>query len=526
MYERSAIVLERYLNDVFEFNRKNNLKQSLKNYKDIVEKMEKYQMVVTEEEKVIAEFDEIAIGIQNIQKEQSKLFESNIELEKQRNQLFNNFDEKPENVQRKLEKIEDKIENNNNILKELKDKFVEGLAEFGKREKERNKWSKNRRLIESEHIEFLEKANQETEETNQEIIKKLKTFIELENNELEQNLNQVMIANGKDERVGFDKTVIEKAINTRISIVKKEAEIYVLIHDRTKKILVEISNDNLKLTKYQKVLKDVIVKLAVLEAEKRYIVSFLDNERLTAINGPKLHKKKMKEACENFDLDIIQIDNLYKLILLETTKKATKKAYSNLYNKTYLRMIEEKEKNFEKEVNNIKINAGTIINSNYWRIQEIKNIYEVFQKEVSEKYEKDLQEFRLEEPQEELEIEDEFDDEIEGEEKLKEKQREQRKTKKSKTEDLEELLKIEEESLEIFEDENEDYEDEEEYDDDEDYEEDYEEEYDEDENEDEDEEHNENEIVIERAKGKKDKSNKKTSKNFFNKIFKEKNNKK
>ena len=58
----------------------------------------------------------------------------------------------------------------------------------------------------------------------------------------------------------------------------------------------------------------------------------------------------MKEACENFDVDIKQIENLYELLLRETTGKATKKAYKELYNKTYLKNIEEKEKNFEKSV--------------------------------------------------------------------------------------------------------------------------------------------------------------------------------
>ena len=68
-----------------------------------------------------------------------------------------------------------------------------------------------------------------------------------------------------------------------------------------------------------------------------------------------------------------------------------------MYNKNYLKDIEEKERDFEEEVTNIKINMGTVINSNYWRIEGIKNIYNVFQEEVSEKFEKDLSEYRIEE---------------------------------------------------------------------------------------------------------------------------------
>ena len=94
---------------------------------------------------------------------------------------------------------------------------------------------------------------------------------------------------------------------------------------------------------------------------------------MTAINGTKMHKNLMAEACENFELDITQINNLYQLVLREIAGKSTKKAYNELYNKEYLKNIEEKEKNFEKEINGLKIKAGTIINSNYWRIDGIKN---------------------------------------------------------------------------------------------------------------------------------------------------------
>ena len=54
---------------------------------------------------------------------------------------------------------------------------------------------------------------------------------------------------------------------------------------------------------------------------------------------------------------------------------------------------------------------GTVINSNYWRIEGIKNVYDVFQKEVSEKFEKDLSEFRIEETEKNIKT-----DEIEKQE--------------------------------------------------------------------------------------------------------------
>lgn len=113
------------------------------------------------------------------------------------------------------------------------------------------------------------------------------------------------------------------------------------------------------------------------------------------MNGKIIHESLMKEACQNFQVDIKQINNLYELVARETVGKATKKAYKELYNKTYLKDIQEKERDFEEEVTNIKINMGTVINSNYWRIEGIKNIYNTFQEEISEKFIKIYQNIEL-----------------------------------------------------------------------------------------------------------------------------------
>ena len=152
-----------------------------------------------------------------------------------------------------------------------------------------------------------------------------------------------------------------------------------------------------------------------LNSKKEYIVGFLDNERLTAINGRNTHEELMQEACQNFELDIQQIDNLYELVIRETTGKSTKKAYNELYNKTYLRDIEQKERKFEQEITNLKVNMGTVINSNYWRIEGIKNVYNVFQEEISEKFEKDLSEYQIEEIEEPIIDIEEDEEEIEQE---------------------------------------------------------------------------------------------------------------
>ena len=218
-----------------------------------------------------------------------------------------------------------------------------------------------------------------------------------------QEITNIMLRNGKNERVPFDNLAIENAVNARMEIAQEEAGLYISIYERMKKLLIELNSGNIKLAKSEKVLRDASVKFDFLNAKKEYIVSFLDNERITAMNGKIIHESLMKEACRNFQVDIKQINNLYELVARETVGKATKKAYKELYNKTYLKDIQEKERDFEEEVTNIKINMGTVINSNYWRIEGIKNIYNTFQEEISEKFNKDLSEYRVEDINEENE---------------------------------------------------------------------------------------------------------------------------
>ena len=407
MYERSASVLERYFNGIFGFDKKTNLKTIYKDYKELIEEIQTYQSILKEEDKVITEFDEVANDIRKIQKEQKNIYKSNINYEEERNQLFDSLDETPEIIEKKLKKIEENVDKNNKRLEELREEYVKALTEFADKQRERNKYSRNRRAEEKNHLQIIEKCSNDMKEINIKILKNIKAFSNTEEDS-KQEIIEIMIDNGKDERVPFDKNVIENAVNIRNEIAKKEAECYATIYDKMKRLLVEINGDEIKLDKYKKALRDISVKLAFLKAEKMYIVSFLDNERMTAMNGKKTHKQLMMETCKKLELDMEQFKNLYELILKEISGKATKKAYKELYNKEYLKNIKEKEKNFEEEINSMKIKAGTIINSNSWRIEEIKNIYNVFQNEISEKFEKDLSEFQLEETEQNEEIEDDI----------------------------------------------------------------------------------------------------------------------
>ena len=488
MYERSAIVLEKNFNTILGFDQKTNLKTIYKDFKELAEEIENYQQILEEEDKIISEFDKVANEIRKIQQEQKKLYKSNIKLEEDRNQLFDNLDEDPEIISKKLKKIEENIAENNKRLEELRESYVTSLTTFSQKQEERNLCSRNRRAEEKKHLQIIEKTTNNLNDIDKSIIKELKDFINSECENEKQEIIEIMINNGKDERVPFNKDVIQNAVEMRTDIAKKEAECYINAYEKTRRLIAEINNDDVKLDKYTKTLRDISVKMAFLKAKKMYIVSFLDNERMSAINGLKAHKQLMEESCNEFKTDMEQFDNLYSLILREIAGRSSKKAYKELYNKEYLKNIEEKEKNFEQEINNIKIHAGAIINSNYWRIDEIKNIYHVFQNEVSEKFGKDLSEFKLEENEDEIvsdkksEIEDDIfkteipDDDVEYIEEYE------------YDDDYEDYEDNEEDFIEVNDDENIENEDESEYDEDEedfDYDDEYEDvEYEDEDNED------------------------------------------
>ncbi len=476
MYERSAIVLERCFEKLFKFNQEISLKTNYINFSEIVEQIKEYQKTSIEEENVIGKFDEIAEKIEGIQKQQIKISEINLQLETERNQLFNDLGENPNALDSRLNSIENTLNKNNETLKKLRSEYVEALVIFTERQKERNKYSRLRRKVEADHINSIKNANKEFEKIDLKDVQSLKKYISIDKEQYKEKIVNTMIKNGRNEKVPFNNDVIEKAVEARIDISEKEAEIYVSVYERMKKLLIELESENIKLSKSEKLLRDATVKLNFLNSKKEYIVGFLDNERLTAINGRNTHEELMQEACQNFELDIQQIDNLYELVIRETTGKSTKKAYNELYNKTYLRDIEQKERRFEQEITNLKVNMGTVINSNYWRIEGIKNVYNVFQEEISEKFEKDLSEYQIEE------IEEPIIDIEEDEEEIEQEYREKYENENDEYEEDEEIdEEYYEDDDEYEEDDDEDeYEDDDEYDDEYD-DEDYEDEYDDDE---------------------------------------------
>lgn len=559
MYERSANVLEKYFSELFGFDKRYNLKENFKNYQATIEEVQKYQEMLEEEENILNQFDKIAEKIQEIQRIQEKLYKSNIELEESRKQIFNSLNEDSEFLEKKLEKIDEKSEKNNKELQELKTEFLIYNNKFIERQKERNKCARSKRGIETNFMTFLDKQNTIIKDIDLEDVKNMKKFIVLQDKLIDE-IVEIMIDNGKNEKIGFNIEVIKKAIDVRYDIAKIEAECYIIAYDRQKKLLDEINNDNLKLARHKKTIRNLITKLEFIEVEKEYIVGFLDNERLNVFNGQTMHNEIMKEACQNFKEDISEINKLYELLTKEISGKVSKKSYKELYDNMYLRNIEQKEKKFKQEIHDIKINKATIMNSNYWRIEGVKNIYEIFEKEVTEKFEKDLSEYKVEKIEEEEEIEEyeneeekllkkkleleEYDDEIEfnydeedddDEDEKDDEEEEEEDDEEEDEEDGELELEFEEDEDN---EEDKDDEDEENEDDDEDEE--------DDEDDEEDDEDDENDYIFKRKKDineeyqgiildSPNKSNdeeidnnsgvekKKECNSFFGKFFKEKN---
>ena len=91
MYERNAIVLERFFDDLFGNNEQNNLKNIFLKYDNLVECSAKYNEATNSEDKVMQEYDDIAGRIKNIQKNQEILSEKSVKFQEEINTIFQNI---------------------------------------------------------------------------------------------------------------------------------------------------------------------------------------------------------------------------------------------------------------------------------------------------------------------------------------------------------------------------------------------------------------------------------------------------
>ena len=392
MYERSAIVLERYFEDLLDYAYECNVRDNYLNYCELVEKLEKYQINYQKEYSANLDYTDTLKKIKEIQLNQEKLYKKSAKLEYNRNLLFNNIESKHEDIERAIEKIEIDVEKNANDQIILKDKFLALIDEYNDKRFELSKCKRYKKMAENDYNEVYEKTRDNYDGITPDSISKIKSFSKYKN---EDDIVETLEENGKDERIPFNEDVMINATRFGIEIAKREAAIYLVIYDKMTKLLGDIDNGSARIELHKKYLRNEKAKIDFLMAAKNYLVQFLDYERMTVIHGRKSHNRLMAEACENFNNDIVQINNLYELLLKETVNKATKKAYKELYNKSYLSDIKQKEERFKKEKNRVNLNTATLINSNYWRIEGIRNIYQVFYYTVSEVFGRDVQEYDL-----------------------------------------------------------------------------------------------------------------------------------
>lgn len=392
MYERSAIVLERYFDNLLNYRRECNLRDNYNNYCELVEKLEKYQINYQKEVAATKEYNTSLQRIKEIQLTQKNLYKKSAKLEYDRNLLFSNLDGKIEDIRKCIEKIEEDVQENNASMQETKENLLGALEDYNEKKFELSKCKRYKKMAENDYNELYEISKNNYDGITAENIAEVKAFAKFDD---EESIIETLAQNGKDEKIPFNEEVIECATKFGIEIAKKEAASYLVIYDKMTKLLSDIEDGTAKINLHKKYVRNEKAKIDFILAVKEYQVQFLDYERMTVIHGRKSHNRLMSEACENFNTDIAQIDNLYELLLKEISNKATKKAYKELYNKSYLTDIKEKEEKFKKEKNRVNLNTATLINSNYWRIDGIKGIYTTFYKNVSEVFGRDVAEFDI-----------------------------------------------------------------------------------------------------------------------------------
>ena len=389
MYERNAIIIERYYNTMFGYNLKNNIKDNYTNYCKLIEQLEKYKNVSEEEEEIIIEYDIIANRIRDIQKKQDTLNKKNIQYQQERNMIFQNIDEDSYELQKSLDKSNSNISNIDEEIKENAQNFISIISEFTEKSLVRTNCGKNRRTIEKHYNRILNETLDNYKNIDINFVKKAKEFAEKDSSNIEDELKDKLSKNGEKEKIPFNEEAIEKAILLSVDIQKRETEILSNVYEKTNKLFSEIKNNTVKMEKHKKLILDSNCKLELISSIKDYLVQFLDNERLATVNGENEYDKLMEEACKSLSEDLIQINNLYALLIKEITRKVSKKMYNDLYNIEYIQNLEKNAEEFENQVKKLKLPVA-VINPNHWRIEGMKRIYEIFNKIVIENYNQDL----------------------------------------------------------------------------------------------------------------------------------------
>lgn len=399
MYERSAIVLERFFENLLGLNKVNNLKRNFNNYCELFQKFKILQQSNSEEIAALKDFQDAENKIEEIQNHEEKLYKKNAKLEYNRDLVFQDISQKPDEIEKCSIKIEGDIQKVQEKLISLREEFVEAVRNYNQKKSHLSKCKKDRKNAENDYHLIFDETVQNFENIPQEYVEIAKAFGQAD---IQEEIINTLSENGKDEKIPFNNQVITNAAKVGFDISSREVECYIEAYKLAQKLIKELLDGAVSVELHEKNIRNISVKLSFLSAEKEYIVGFLDYERITVIYGKRMHRTLMIDACEKLEEDIEQTENLYKLLLKEIANKPTKKAYQELYNKSYLMDMEDKDAKFKKEKNRINLSTGTIMNSNYWRIEGIKNIYTVFYKNVVEVFGKDLDEFEIPVEQEEI----------------------------------------------------------------------------------------------------------------------------
>lgn len=393
MYERNAIVIDRYFASIFGYDGANNIKNNSKNYFELVNQLEKYQESSETENNIMKEFESVANQIRETQKFQDTLNKRSQKYIENIKMLFESLDEEPSILSKKFEKISEDIFRNNQDIKDNSEKFVNEIREFNEKSETRSSAGKERRIIEDDYQKILNLTSDNFNKISKEKLKEIKTFIKTDDkNEAKDKIREKILKNGSKEKVPFDVNVIGTAIDVSTDIEQKRAEILMSLYDKTMRILDEIKKDAVKIDRHKKIVKDSKSKLEFLNVISEYIILFLDNERMNTMGGEAEHHRIMTDACQNLQRDLTEIQNMYSLLVKEMTGKASKKSYKDLYNPEYLIDLQEEEKKFEIDISKLNM-MGTVIYPDYWRVEGMQKIYDTFKNIITNIYEKDLTEY-------------------------------------------------------------------------------------------------------------------------------------
>ena len=180
MYERNAIVIDRYFADIFGYVEKNNLKSNFENYHNLVEKLERFQEVSNSENDMMEQFERVANEIKESQRLQEIYHKRNLKLQEARKSLFNHVDENIETLTRKFNKLDDELLKNNAEIKANVEKYISEVSEFHEKTELRTQCGRDRRTVEDEYQKALNNTINNFNGINLEIYNYAKKFVKQE----------------------------------------------------------------------------------------------------------------------------------------------------------------------------------------------------------------------------------------------------------------------------------------------------------------------------------------------------------